>query len=118
MWWGSFKVAAGYAIDTYGDCQDHFDYGSLAPREVGVTSAAGCVSPTYDFNHVSIFQHPQPLAHLPRRHPTLRRRLRHRRSSTRSLPFGLSITICVGGWLRRRIWLGPRVSVHICEAAT
>ena len=53
-WWGSFKVAAGYAVDTYGTCHG----GSR--REVGVTSAAGCVSPTYDFNHVKISLPPSP----------------------------------------------------------
>jgi hypothetical protein len=53
-WWGSFKVAAGYAVDTYGTCHG----GSR--REVGVTSAAGCVSPTYDFNHVKIRLPPSP----------------------------------------------------------
>ena len=54
-WWGSFRVVPGYAIDTYSRCLDDFYYaGDNAPREVGVTSAAGCVSPTYDFNHVSI----------------------------------------------------------------
>ena len=54
-WWGSFRVAAGhYAVDTGDSCHDDFDYGDQVPREAGVTSEAGCVSPSYDFNYVSL----------------------------------------------------------------
>ena len=56
-WWGSFKVAAGHAVDTYGECRGS---PGASPEEVGVTSAAGCVSPTYDFNHVKIGHPPSP----------------------------------------------------------
>ena len=54
-WWGSFKVVAGYAVNTYSACHDDFYYASMAPREVGFTSAAGCVSPTYPFTYVSMW---------------------------------------------------------------
>ena len=60
-WWGSFRVVPGYAIDTYSRCLDDFYYaGDNAPREVGVTSAAGCVSPTYPFTYVNMSHSPAP----------------------------------------------------------
>ena len=41
----------GYAVDTYRHCD------GTSRADVGVTSAAGCVSPNYDFNHVKIIRH-------------------------------------------------------------
>ena len=46
--WGSFKVAPGYAVNTFLECSGLFLYGP-GWMQWRVTSAAGCVSPTYRF---------------------------------------------------------------------
>jgi len=51
-WWGSYRVAAGYAVDAGGRCRDDFEYEG-ATHEEAVSAAAGCVTPEYDFNFVA-----------------------------------------------------------------
>ena len=51
-WLGSFRVAAGHAVTTGDHCHDDYDYGDETPREVAVGAAAGCVTPSYDFNYL------------------------------------------------------------------
>ena len=50
-WWGSYRVAPGFAVDAGGRCRDDYEYEGTT-NEWAVSAAAGCVTPDYDFNFV------------------------------------------------------------------
>ena len=47
-WWGSYRVAPGFAVDAGGRCRDDYEYEGTT-NEWAVSAAAGCVTPDYDF---------------------------------------------------------------------
>ena len=54
-WWGSYRVAAGHAIMTGSRCYDSSNNAYPEYAEVGMTSEAGCVSPTdYKLTYVAV----------------------------------------------------------------
>ena len=64
-WWNSFRVAAGHTIATGSKCYDSSNQRDPVSQEVGMTSDAGCVSPSYTFTYVSLRPSPSAPPHAP-----------------------------------------------------